>query len=137
RGTNTPWFRSLVGQEFVNPITSGLTWAFAYITSIFGLIVLSYENRGLNNTYIASLYLVGLVASLGWDVIFFYGRDIKFSLVIYVFIVLFYAWFFYEVYQLSVLAAFFEVFLLLRSIYFFFQVGRLLIDNPSDTIIPF
>lgn len=136
RGVNTPWYNNLQGREFINPVASGSTWAFAYLFSILGLVVLSFENKGLDTLYVGGLYLIGLLFSFFWDVIFFYGRDIKFSLLIYLLLALYYAWFFYAVYQISIVAALFQLPLVIRTVYFFVQVGILFMDNPGDTIIP-
>lgn len=136
RGINTPWYRSLDGTQFINPYVSGGTWFFAYVFSILGIVVLSFQKKGFDTVYIGALYLLGLLMSFFWDIIFFYGRDIKFSLLIYLFLSLYYAWFFYAVYQISVTAALFQLPLVIRTLYFFIQVGILFLYNPGDTIIP-
>lgn len=137
RGTNTPWFKQVQSKEFINTTTAGVSWTVAYLISIVGIIYLTQQGQGFKSQYLSGLYLLGLIFSLLWDVIFYYGRDIKFSLIVYLFLTIYYAWFFYEIFQVSVIGAFFQLFLLIRTIYFFIQIGLLLINNPSDTIIPF
>jgi tryptophan-rich sensory protein len=137
RGVNTPWYDNVQGKQFINSTTGTITWLIAYFFSIVGIIYVIQTGRGPESFYLTTLFLLGLIIGFAWDLIFYYGRDIKFSLLLYLFLVLYYCWFFYEFYQYSGLAAFFQFFLLIRAIYFFVQLGFLFYYNPGDTIIPY
>jgi tryptophan-rich sensory protein len=137
RGVNTPWYDNVQGKQFINSTTGTITWIIAYFFSIVGIVYVIQTGRGPESFYLTTLFLLGLIIGFAWDLIFYYGRDIKFSLLLYLFLVLYYCWFFYEFYQYSGLAAFFQFFLLIRAIYFFVQLGFLFYYNPGDTIIPY
>lgn len=138
QGWRSPWFQKITENFPISEILATMSFIIVYSFSIAGLWLL-VENTPHSELpkvgYFINLFLIGLIITLIWDVIFFYLHDIQLALIVYVFLILYYLWYAYEIGKYNLVAGLFQVPMIIRTIWFFILISILATKNPHQTIL--
>lgn len=133
RGLDSLFYKSLNTTTLSSLTGSIVGYVIAYAFALYGFYVLMVEGFTSYTNFLLGITILGLTLSILWDLVFFYINDILLACVVQMAVCVLYTWIMFILFKLSAVAGIFQLPLVLRNYYLFYQNVVLYLNNSSQS----